>query len=152
MRYLDMLSKEDQELLEAVNSRAAEIKPEPVEEEPFHLDQNRLLADMWAEYAGHVQTRRFVDKWIKQFQAKVYKVSKNRPLYLNGAKVASYTQDGNFTESWFAAEQPELHKEFTKLVVEEKFDKEAFRAAHPDLYEKYRAPTMRLVNDPQIVP
>lgn len=91
-------------------------------------------------------------KWVEAFQDKVYEQSRNRDLWLNGVKVAQYKQTGNFTRKWFEAEQPELTQQYTRLVTKEELDTEAIRRDHPELWEKYRAPTMLIENNPIATP
>lgn len=125
------------------------VVPE-IPEGEFPLDYNAGLRDAWAEYV--MRSRRMLDdkKWTEAFKKLLWAESQGRPVMYQGAQVASYTRDGNFTRSKFEAEQPELAAEFTRYVTEMALDVEALRAAYPKVYEAYRAPTLRLKNEPVV--
>lgn len=131
------------------DSRATD---KPKELPPYHLDGNSFVAQLWEEFVMRKKRQIEDKKWTDAYQKKIYEQSQNRPLHLNGAKVASYTQDGNFTETWFHKEQPELAREYTRPVTEMKLDREALLRDHPKVYEQYRAPTMRIENNPTATP
>lgn len=60
-----------------------------------------------------------------------------------GQVVAAWRPTGRFDAERFATDHPEVAQEFTRTV--EVIDERALRAAHPDLYARYRARVFRPV-------
>lgn len=132
----------------ALAASFTEIELPEIPEGEYPLDYNTDLQKIWAELQMRKARQLDDKKWCELAQRKLWAESKGRPITLNGAQVASYTRDGNFTRTQFEAEQPELAEKYTRWVTEQKLDTEALRTEHPKVYEAYRAPTLRFKNNP----
>lgn len=83
-------------------------------------------------------------RWMKEFRETIKTVAGDAEEFrLDGVKVAILVP-GNLNRTLLAAEQPDLVKEYTKLVCKEEFDQDAFAEDHPELFEKYRAQAFKL--------
>lgn len=149
-QQVDLTDPQSAAVAAAGSSMVTEPAVPEIPQGEFPLDYNSALRDTWAEYV--MRSRRMLDdkKWTEAFKKLLWAESQGRPVMFQGAQVASYTRDGNFTKSKFEAEQPELAAEFTRYVTEMALDVEALRARYPKVYEAYRAPTLRLKNEPVV--
>lgn len=62
-----------------------------------------------------------------------------------GETVISNKLINKFKEGEFKNDNPLLHKEFIRPMVVEKFDQDAFREQHPNLYTQYQSRQFRLL-------
>lgn len=62
-----------------------------------------------------------------------------------GEPVISNKLINKFKEGEFKNDNPLLHKEFIRPMVVEKFDQDAFREQHPNLYTQYQSRQFRLL-------
>lgn len=84
-------------------------------------------------------------RWIDEFKELLRQLSGDATVYrYQGRIVADDSRNGRFTLSKLRQDDPDLVKEFTRWKTEEAFDEEAFKAAHPDLWEQYRAQRFEL--------
>jgi hypothetical protein len=84
-------------------------------------------------------------EWIKDFQDRLDKTSGGAERFVyDGHEVATYKRNGNLSVKRLEAEQPEVVARYTRLVQELKFDRQAFEAEEPELYQAYRAKVFRV--------
>jgi hypothetical protein len=84
-------------------------------------------------------------RWTDEFKELLRQLSGDAVTYrYKGRIVADDSRNGRFTLSKLRQDDPALVQEFTRWKTEEAFDEEAFKAAHPDLWEQYRAQRFEL--------
>lgn len=80
------------------------------------------------------------DKWITEFKAQLRALSGDANVYrFRGKVVFTDDRNGRFAAKQLEAVDPDLYGRYVRIVVEEKFDEEAFHKDHPDLWESLRA-------------
>lgn len=83
-----------------------------------------------------------VEKLEKEIR---YEVGTADEATIFGEPVISNKLINKFKEGEFKNDNPLLHKEFTRPMVVEKFDQDAFRKQHPNLYTQYQSRQFRLL-------
>lgn len=64
-----------------------------------------------------------------------------------GTVVATNSISGKFQPSQLKTDHPHLYAAYTKPVVREEFDEEAFKASSPDMWNFYRSRSVRHLNE-----
>lgn len=108
----------------------------------FLLDRVKL---QWDEFVMRRKRMKEDKKWTDQF-TKLLKelMGEAKVLQLGGNQVGSLVP-GQLDQSLLNEEQPDIVKQYTRYVTEQKFDAVAFQAEQPKLYEQYRV--QRLVQN-----
>lgn len=105
----------------------------------YQLEPIQLL---WGEYLHRHSTHAAAKKWMEEFKAELAKSTQKTGatiLTYGNSQVATYRHDGNFNETLFQQEQPELAAEYTGYVTERKLDRARLAAEHPKVFAAYRA-------------
>lgn len=111
------------------------------ENKVFHLDSVEML---WAEFRMRHAREAEDTRWMKEFKATIKQVAADaEEFHLRNVKVAMFVP-GALNRSLLADEQPDLVKQYTRHVVKEEFDEEAFAKDHPDLFTQYRSKGFKL--------
>lgn len=120
----------------------------PVEKDlKFHLDTNSVLQHFWLERERRRRQILDNEKWIKEFDAKLAKAMGDKEeLYLDGARVAVYSNNGTFKKNMFLSEQPEVAE--ACMQWKQVLDLDVLKSKYPDVYKLYRARAMNVKDEP----
>lgn len=118
----------------------------PVKKKLVEYDIGHLKLH-FGEFLRHHSIAKDSTGWTSQFKTLVPGVVGDAGLLVvRNLPVASFRRDGALVMSRLEQEQPQIVAEFTRMVTEPKFDKEAFQKKMPDMFEAYRARSFRLLN------
>lgn len=96
------------------------------------------MRSFWRDFVEKKRQKKEIAAWITEAGEALKTLAGDAPeLRLDGTKVAMVVP-GQLNKSLLAKEQPEIVKEYTRLVTKEVFDEEAFRTELPHLHEQYR--------------
>lgn len=109
----------------------------------FSLDQ---ITMQWQEFVLRRKRHREDKKWLDEFTPLLKKLSGNANQYLLQGRQVAKLVPGQFNLAELETEQPDLVKEYTRFVTEQKFDEAGFKKDHPDLWEQYRVRRLTLVS------
>lgn len=84
-------------------------------------------------------------KWTDKFTKLLKELMGEAKILLLGGNQVGSLVPGQLDQSLLNEEQPDIVKQYTRYVTEEKFDTAAFQAEQPELYEQYRV--QRLVQN-----
>lgn len=125
----------------------AVVMPPESKEVKFHLDANPLLRDLWIERERRRRQSLENKKWLEEFDAKLAKAMGDKEeLYLNGARVAVYINNGTFKKNLFLSEQPKVAE--ACLQWKQVLDLDVLKSKYPDVYRLYRARAMNVKDEP----
>lgn len=116
--------------------------PAKPEEKACDLDAlGMLFEEFLTRHSRHSED----EAWLKNFKSEIRTFSGDARVYrYRGRIVATDDPNGKFSIKELESIDPDLVREYTRLVVEEKFDEAAFRKDHPKLWERCRAQSFRL--------
>lgn len=106
---------------------------EPSDAKKFVLDD---YEEHWQKYLALKPLAKEYEKYHKRFKELFGDADE---IVYKGVVVATNKVSGKFQPSQLQTDRPNVHKAFLKMVVKEEFDEEAFKTAHPDLWEQYRS-------------
>lgn len=123
---------------------AASSPETKAEEDVFDLTSDPQLVKLAHELDWRRQEKLEHEKAIKLIQNIFYaRKGKATRLFLNGQEWAGYTHDGIFAHKKFEAEQPGLFEQFCETQTVRVLNVNKLRAAFPEIYQQYQAPTLR---------
>lgn len=110
-------------------------------EQVQELDRHvKLLAD-------YDECRRSIEFWkgeLEKKKAQLAEIMGDATVgTVNGEQVLTYRYEERFRGADFAKSYPDTYKLFTREVTKETFDLTLFRASRPELYEEFRARSMK---------
>jgi len=106
------------------------------ESKDFHLDSYKMV---WDEFRRRHGAKAEHTKWIDQFKALLKQLAGDaQELKLGGQKVATLSP-GQLNRQLLAKEQPDIVKQYTRMVAREQFDEAWFKREQPDMYKQYQA-------------
>lgn len=111
------------------------------EEKVQELDRYvRLLAD-------YDECRKSIDFWkteLEKKKAELAAIMGDATVgTVNGEQVLTYRFEERFRGSDFQKVYPDTYRMFTREVTKKTFDLELFKASRPDLYDEFRARSMK---------
>jgi hypothetical protein len=102
----------------------------------------------FGEFLRYHSQKKEATEWTTQFKKLLPPVvGKSSLLVVGDRPVATFRNNGALSMSLLAREQPEIIKKYTRLKWTEVFDKDAFAAEMPHIYEAYRARRFVLVTN-----
>lgn len=110
------------------------------EDKVFPLDD---MGSLWREFEEKKALQKANKKWIDQVGEALKQLAGGARTFTLGGRKAAMLVSGQLNRAQLAKEQPEIIKQYTRLVSKEIFDEETFKADLPHMYEQYRA--VRLV-------
>ena len=133
---------EQEKALVPANSQATEF-------EVFHLDTDPLLKEVWVEREQRRQLMLECEKWIEGADELIaQRVGDAGRLFLEGAEVAVWINDGTFKKKQFTEMYPEIAEECSEWQRVLSLPK--LKAEYPEVYKANRARTMRVKQKPVI--
>lgn len=121
----------------AARIMASAVKLDKPEVKTFQAD---LVAKLWEMYLENRAKIKELEQWNKTFEGQLAVLSGDAESYtIAGKEIAVHRRDGQFVKGLFQKEQPDLWRDFTRLMEVEQFDEAAFKLEHPKLHALYRA-------------
>lgn len=98
------------------------------------------VSGKFLRYVEMRSNRDELDRQIKKLEAELRtEVGDAHEATIFDEVVLTYKPIDRFQGKQFAEDNPILAKEFTRPVVVDQFDVEAFKAAHPNLFAQYQS-------------
>lgn len=103
------------------------------------------VAGKWLQYREMRDNRDALDKQISKLEQELREaVGDATEATIFGETVVTNKPVNTFRAKEFAADNPVLFKEFTRPVLKDEFDVDAFKAAHPNLFTQYQSRQFRV--------
>lgn len=103
------------------------------------------VAGKWLQYREMRDNRDALDKQIDKLEQELREaVGDAHEATIFGEVVVTNKPVNTFRTKEFSNDNPVLFKEFTKPVLKDEFDVEAFKAAHPNLFTQYQSRQFRV--------
>jgi hypothetical protein len=110
----------------------------------FSLDR---VTGQWQEFMLKHDRVALDKQWMDNFKQLLREVSAGVDTFtLKGAKVAMFVP-GQLNKALLASERPDIIDRFTEMVVEQKFNAIRFAKEEPELFARYRAQRLVLVEE-----
>lgn len=117
--------------------------PPKNEEKQYDLSPLRLH---YGEFLRYHARAKEANGWLKTFKSLLPGVVGDASLMVMGnLPVATFRRDQKLSMKRLADEQPQIIAKYTRRVVKEEFDEEAFRNEEPLMHQAYRGRSFRLV-------
>jgi hypothetical protein len=125
---------------------STDVVPVP-EDQPVPPPETRELDTIVDKLADHRECLKMIKFWedrAKRLAAEIDAFMGNATVgTVNGENVLSYKYIDRFRGKDFQNDYPDMYRLFTHEVAKTEFDLEWFKRARPDLYEQYRARSLR---------
>jgi hypothetical protein len=100
------------------------------------------IGPVWHEAKQKNDQKLQLEKWLTQFRSMVKRqFGRDVDFYDGATLVGSTAVTQKLKVKDLAEDHPDIAKKYTRLVTEQKFDEEAFRADHPALAAQYLTET-----------
>lgn len=117
-------------------------------EKEFSLDN---MAMLWEERKRRHERYREDKKWLDEFNATLKTIAGEAQVFTLGRRKVARLVPGQLNESKLSKEQPEIIDQFTRRVTERRFDAGAFREEMPEIYARYQAQRLVMVDEPAAI-
>lgn len=104
-----------------------------------------IIKPQWEEYIEKRKQIEQLKNWCQDFEKSVKVLTAGATRWqMDGKVVATHAPINKFSAKKFSEENPALVEEFTEIVAERRFNEERFRAAYPELWNRYRVEQLKL--------
>lgn len=113
-----------------------------MEAKAFRLDKMKPL---WEEFLARHALETECKKWTSEFKVLLKRMTQDATeLQLSGTPVAKLVP-GQLNQALLEKEQPDIVKQYTRMVCEERFDIAKFYEEQPELFKQYQAQRLVLI-------
>lgn len=102
----------------------------------YSLDKTIML---WQEAQLRSQRVKEDTKWLDEYKDTIKAVAGEADEFTINGEVVARLVPGQLNVSKLAAEQPQLHQRYMRLVSKHQFDSGSLERDEPEIFEKYRA-------------
>lgn len=101
----------------------------------------------WREFLSRKARAKDDKKYIDEFGNILKAMAKDAKGFSVGGVQVAQLVSGGLNKSLLAKEQPEVIKQYTRYMTTEQFDEQAFKGAEPELWNRYRAQRLVLMEE-----
>lgn len=110
----------------------------------FSLDR---VSGQWEEFKSRHRQVAIDREWMDNFKALLREVSQNADTFtVKGRKVATLVP-GQLNKKLLASERPDIIEQYTETVVKQEFNAIRFSQEQPELFSRYQAQRLVLVEE-----
>ncbi len=111
------------------------------------IDADKVgIAPLLAKFEANYYAIKAMTAENDEIKAHMKRHGRNFEIKVGGASEWRVRSDGGFMPKEFKSAHPDKVAEYSVKVMKEVFDLEAFKAAEPALYEKFRAQRLEKIN------